>query len=293
MLDLIIASTPLFLTGVFAFGLLLGSFLNVVILRLPARLEYDWRCQCKELLEVGSSSKAGEMDKPPPGIMWSRSQCPECGHLIKAHENIPLLSYLFLKGRCSSCRAPISIRYPVIEASTALLFLLVAIHFGPTLQGVAAIALTALLIVLTAIDIDHQLLPDDLTLLLLWAGLFTSLFYVFTDPVSSIIGALAGYLSLWLVYQVFRLLTGKEGMGYGDFKLLAALGAWIGWQMLPLVILLSSLLGAIIGLLMIGLKRHKSSQPMPFGPFIALAGWVALLWGDKIMTIYLQGTGLG
>ncbi len=293
MLDLITANTPLFLTGVFGFGLLLGSFLNVVIIRLPARLEHDWRRQCKELLEIEDVSHTGEPPKPPPGIMWARSQCPKCGYFIKPHENIPLLSYLFLKGRCSACRAPISMRYPIVEAATALLFLLVAAHFGPTPQALAAIVLTAFLIVLTYIDIDHQLLPDDLTFVLLWAGLFASLFNLFTDPVSSIIGALTGYLSLWLVYHLFRLATGKEGMGYGDFKLLAALGAWMGWQFLPLIILLSSLVGAVVGLIMIALKRHKPSQPMPFGPFIALAGWIALLWGDGIMGLYMRSSGLG
>jgi leader peptidase (prepilin peptidase)/N-methyltransferase len=290
MLDLIIASTPLFLTGVFVFGLLIGSFLNVVILRLPARLEHDWRCQCKELLEIESTDN--KTDKPPLDLMWSRSQCPKCGHFIKAYENIPLISYLFLKGRCSSCKTHISIRYPAIEAITAIMFLSVAIYFGPNLQTVAALGLTALLIAMTFIDIDHQLLPDDLTFLLLWGGLFASLFSIFTDPVSSIIGALAGYLSLWFVYHLFRLITGKEGMGYGDFKLLAALGAWVGWQMLPLIILLSSLIGAVIGLIMIGMKRHKSSQPMPFGPFIAVAGWIALLWGDQIIDAYMRSSGL-
>jgi leader peptidase (prepilin peptidase) / N-methyltransferase len=293
MLNLIIANTPLFLAGVFGFGLLLGSFLNVVILRLPARLEHEWRCQCKELLEITDGGETGEPAKPPADLVWSRSECPKCGHFIKAHENIPLLSYLFLKGRCSACKQPISARYPIIEASTAVLFLVVAIHFGPSLQTLAAIGLTAFLIVLASIDIDHQLLPDDLTLVLLWAGLFASLFNVFTDPVSSIIGALAGYLSLWLVYHLFRLLTGKQGMGYGDFKLLAALGAWMGWQMLPLIILLASLVGAVIGLIMIALKRHKSGQPIPFGPFIALAGWIALLWGDGIIDAYLRSSGLG
>jgi leader peptidase (prepilin peptidase)/N-methyltransferase len=291
MLDLLFASTPLFLTGVFIFGLLIGSFLNVVILRLPARLEFDWRCQCKELLEI--ENKDEKPPEAPLSIMWSRSQCPKCGHQIKAHENLPLISYLFLKGRCAACKAPISMRYPLVEATTAVLFLMVAMHFGPTTQSLAAIGLTAVLIALAGIDIDHQLLPDDLTLALLWAGLFASLFNVFTDPVSSMIGALAGYLSLWLVYHLFRLLTGKEGMGYGDFKLLAAMGAWIGWQMLPLIILLSSLVGAVIGLIMIGLRRHKSSQPMPFGPFIALAGWIALMWGDQIIDTYLRSSGLG
>lgn len=293
MLNLIIANTPLFLAGVFVFGLLIGSFLNVVILRLPARLEHDWRSQCKELLEIEDTDEVDETPAPPANIMWSRSQCPKCGHLIRAHENIPLLSYLFLKGRCSACQAPISKRYPLIELSTALLFLVVALFFGPTIQALAAIGLTAFLIALAFIDIDHQLLPDDLTFVLLWAGLLASLFNIFTDPVSSIIGALAGYLSLWLVYHLFRLLTGKEGMGYGDFKLLAALGAWMGWQMLPLIILLSSLVGAVVGLTMIAMKRHKPSQPMPFGPFIALAGWIALIWGDGIIDSYLRSSGLG
>ena len=291
MLDLITANTPLFLTGVFIFGLLIGSFLNVVILRLPARLEHDWRCQCKELLAI--ENLEGDSNTPPLDIMWSRSQCPKCGHLIKSYENIPLISYLLLRGRCSSCKVPISMRYPLVEAATAIMFLAVAMHFGPTIQSLAALGLTAVFIALTGIDIDHQLLPDDLTLTLLWCGLFASLFGVFTDPVSSIIGALAGYLSLWFVYHLFRLLTGKEGMGYGDFKLLAAIGAWLGWQMLPLIILLSSLVGAVIGLLMIGLKRHRSTQPMPFGPFIALAGWIALMWGDQIIDTYLRSSGLG
>ncbi len=291
MLELIVANTPLFLTGVFIFGLLIGSFLNVVILRLPARLEHDWRCQCKELLEIESTGD--ESSEPPPDIVWSRSQCPKCGHLIKSYENIPLISYLFLMGRCSSCKTPISKRYPLVELITAIMFLAVAVHFGPTLQSLAAITLTAILIALTVIDIDHQLLPDDLTFFLLWCGLFASLFNIFTDPVSSIIGALAGYLTLWVVYHLFRLLTGKEGMGYGDFKLLAAIGAWLGWQMLPLVILLSSLVGAVIGLTMIGLRRHKSSQPMPFGPFLALAGWIALIWGEQIIDAYLRSSGLG
>lgn len=291
MLQLLNANTPLFLTGVFVFGLLIGSFLNVVILRLPARLEHDWQNQCKELL--GVEKLDDELSDAPSSIMWSRSLCPKCGHQINWYENIPLLSYLLLRGRCSSCKAPISKRYPLIEGSTALFFLAVAQHFGPTLQSLFAIGLTAILIALAVIDYDHQLLPDDLTFLLLWGGLFASLFNVFTDPVSSIIGALAGYLSLWLVYHGFRLLTGKEGMGYGDFKLLAALGAWLGWQMLPLIILLSSLVGAVIGLIMISLKRHKSSQPMPFGPFIALAGWIALLWGEHIIDAYLRSSGLG
>ncbi len=272
----------------FGFGLLLGSFLNVVILRLPARLEHAWRCQCEELLEVETKN----VSTPPPGLLWSRSHCPKCDHLIKAHENIPLLSYLFLKGHCATCNARISIRYPVVEAGTAVLSLVVAMHFGPTLQTLVALGITALLIALAGIDLNHQLLPDDLTLFLLWAGLLASLFNVFIGPISSIIGALAGYLSLWMVFHVFRLLTGKEGMGYGDFKLLAALGAWMGWQMLPLIILLSSVLGAVVGISLIIAKRHQPNQPMPFGPFIAIAGWIALLWGRQLIDIYLQYSSL-
>ena len=288
MLDIYFSNTPLFLTGVFAFGLLIGSFLNVVILRLPTRLEYDWQCQCKELLGI----KDENPDPKPLSLVWARSQCPKCAHMITSFENIPLISYLFLRGRCSSCHTHISMRYPLVEATTAVLFLLVAMHFGTGVQTIAAIALTGLLIALAGIDIDHQLLPDELTFFVLWSGLFASLFNVFTDPVSSIIGALAGYLSLWTIFHVFRLLTGKEGMGYGDFKLLAAMGAWMGWQMLPLIILLASLVGAVIGVSMIAFKRHQASKPMPFGPFIALAGWVALLWGDQIIDTYLRSSGL-
>ncbi len=288
-LPLIISqSTPLFLTGVFVFGLLLGSFLNVVILRVPARLFHDWRSQCSDLLEL----KDDEQPEKPPNILWNRSRCPDCGHLIAGRENIPVLSYLFLGGKCASCKENISIRYPVTELITAVLFTVAAWHFGPTTQLLAALVLTGLLIALTGIDIDHQLLPDGLTLPLLWIGLIFSLFNVFVDPVASIVGAVAGYLSLWIIFQLFKLLTGKEGMGYGDFKLLAALGAWMGWQMLPIIVLFSSLVGAIVGIVLMGLKKHQSSQPMPFGPFIAAAGWIALIWGDKIISLYFSASGL-
>jgi len=293
MLSLLTTSAPLFLTGAIVAGLLIGSFLNVVILRLPIGLERDWRCQCRELLGITSDDDSAQSTDLPADVIWSRSQCPHCGHPIKAHENIPLLSYIFLKGRCAACKTHISPRYPIVEATTAVLFLLVALHFGPGLQALAAIGLTGLLIALAGIDIDHQLLPDDLTYFVLWSGLFASLFGVFTDPVSSIIGVLAGYLSLWIVYHLFRLVTGKEGMGYGDFKLLAALGAWTGWQMLPLIILLSSLVGAVIGLSLMAIKRRQSSQPIPFGPFLAMGGWVALLWGEDIIDAYLRSSGLG
>lgn len=295
MATMLFSNAPLFLTGVFVFGLLLGSFLNVVILRLPIRLQRDWRRQCRELLETEGSDEDTVPGSTalPADLFWSRSRCPHCSHRITAVENIPLLSYAFLRGRCSACKSRISPRYPLVEATTACMFLLAALVFGPTPQALSAIVLTGLLIALAGIDIDHQLLPDDLTYFVLWSGLFLSLFNVYCDPVSSIIGALAGYLSLWSVYHLFRLLTGKEGMGYGDFKLLAALGAWTGWQMLPLIILLSSLVGAVTGIAMIVFKQHRSSQPLPFGPFIALAGWIALLWGDKIVNAYLRSSGLG
>jgi leader peptidase (prepilin peptidase)/N-methyltransferase len=289
MLAVISENPALYLSGALVLGLIVGSFLNVVILRLPARLEHDWQCQCRELLEI-EDPDAG---KAPPDLVFTRSHCTNCGHVIRAHENIPLLSYLILRARCSACGTRISVRYPLIELATGLLFLVAALHFGPTTQAIAALGLTAVLVALTGIDADTQLLPDNITLPLLWAGLLLSLFNVFTDPVSSIIGAIAGYMSLWSIYQLFRVLTGKEGMGYGDFKLMGALGAWMGWQMLPLVILLSSLVGAIIGLLLMALKRHEKGSPMPFGPFIAAAGWIALIWGDELISGYLRYSGLG
>ncbi|NIM70824.1 MAG: prepilin peptidase [Xanthomonadales bacterium] len=288
MLALLAEHPPLFLTGTVVFGLLLGSFLNVVILRLPARLEHDWKGQCRELLELEAAD-----DAPPPDLVFSRSRCPGCGRPIRARENVPVLSYLALRGRCAGCGAAISLRYPLVELLTASLFLLVGWHFGPTLQCLAALVLTAFLVALAGIDFDHQLLPDNLTLPLLWAGLLLSLLGVFTDPVSSIIGAAAGYLLLWSIYHLFRLLTGKEGMGYGDFKLLAALGAWLGWQMLPLVLVLSSVVGAVVGLALLALRRHRKDQPMPFGPYIAAAGWIALIWGEPIVMGWLRFSGLG
>jgi leader peptidase (prepilin peptidase)/N-methyltransferase len=269
-------------------GLLLGSFLNVVILRLPQRLEHDWRNQCRELLALESAAE----DSAPPGIATGRSRCPHCGHGIRAWENIPLLSYLLLRGRCSACGAPISLRYPLVEALTAFAFVLVALNFGPTPACGAALVLTAMLIALAGIDLDHQLLPDNLTLPLLWLGLLASLFGWFTTPADSILGAATGYLLLWGIYHLFRLLTGKEGMGYGDFKLLGALGAWLGWQALPLMVLLSSLVGAVVGLALMAIKRHEREQPLSFGPFIALAGWITLLWGEAIVDAYFSISGL-
>ena len=288
MLETVFESAPLLYAGVFVFGAVIGSFLNVVILRIPPLLEYDWRCQCRELLELEEKD-----EERPPGIVISRSRCPKCGHGIKAHENIPLLSYLLLRGKCSACKARIPFRYPLVEFVTAILFVITIWHFGPSLQGLTALFLTALLIAMAGIDIDHQLLPDNMTIPLMWAGILISFWAIHTDLSSSVTGAIAGYLILWSVYHVFRLLTGKEGMGYGDFKLLAALGAWLGWQMLPLIVLLSSVVGAVVGVILMASGRLKKDKPMPFGPFIAAAGWVTLIWGEQIINFYTRSGGFG
>ena len=289
MVQFLLENTPLLLAGVFLFGLIVGSFLNVVILRVPPLLEHDWRCQCRELLEL----PADESDAAPPGIALSRSRCPSCGHGITAAENIPVLSYLFLRGKCSACGNRISPRYPLVEFLTAALFLITVWYFGASWQGLAALVLTGFLVALTGIDFDHQLLPDNMTLPLLWLGILVNLNGLFTDLESSVIGALGGYLSLWLIYQLFRLLTGKEGMGYGDFKLMGALGAWLGWQMLPLIVLLSSVVGAAAGLLLMATGRLQRDKPMPFGPFIATAGWIALIWGEHIIAYYTRSGSFG
>jgi leader peptidase (prepilin peptidase)/N-methyltransferase len=229
----------------------------------------------------------------PPGFIISRSNCPKCGHGIRAYENIPLISYLLLRGKCSACKTRISIRYPAVELVTAVLFVMTIWHFGPNFQGLTALFLTAFLVAMAGIDIDHQLLPDNMTIPLMWAGIVLSFWSVHIDLASSIAGAIAGYLILWSIYHLFRLLTGKEGMGYGDFKLLAALGAWMGWQMLPLVILLSSMVGAIVGLVLMSTGKLKKDKPIPFGPFIAAAGWIALLWGSQIINFYTRSGGFG
>ena len=280
------------------FSLLIGSFLNVAIYRLPVMLQRGWRQDCREFLELDApaadknnadNSQSAPLEADKPFNLWGpASHCPHCKHQITALENIPVLSYLFLRGRCSDCKARISIRYPLIELLTAVLSLVVIAHFGATLQGLAALLLTWLLITLSFIDIDHQLLPDNLTLPWLWIGMLLSLFGVFSLPVDSIIGALAGYLSLWAVYQLFKLATGKEGMGYGDFKLLALFGAWLGWQVLPVIILLSSVVGAILGGGMMLIRGQDRSVPIPFGPYLAIAGWVALLWGEPIINTWMQ-----
>jgi leader peptidase (prepilin peptidase)/N-methyltransferase len=273
----------LFTAACLVLGLIVGSFLNVVIHRLPKMMEREWRLQCAELdgREVTVTERYS-LVLPP-------SACPHCGHRIGILENIPLLSYLWLRGRCAECKHPIGIRYPVVEAVTGLLSGYAAWHFGFGWPAAAALVLVWALIALTFIDLDTQLLPDDITLPLLWLGLLVNMGGLFTDLESAVIGAMAGYLALWSVYWLFKLVTGKEGMGYGDFKLLAALGAWLGWKMLPAIILLSSVVGAIVGIALILFARHGRSVPIPFGPYLAGGGLVALFWGQSLTQAYLSG----
>jgi len=247
-------------------------------------LERDWRQQCREFLEIDASVKEKEKKI---SLATPASSCPHCGHKIRAWENIPLISYLMLGGKCSSCKTPISMQYPGIEAITAILSVAVAWKFGVTVQTAGVLLFTWTLIALTMIDIHTQLLPDNLTLPLLWLGMIFALFDTFTSLQTSVIGAIAGYMTLWAVFQIFRLVTGKEGMGFGDFKLLAAMGAWMGWTMLPQIILVSSVVGAVAGSIMLVTGKTRRRQPIPFGPYLAAAGWVALLWGNEINQAYL------
>lgn len=267
-------------------GLLIGSFLNVVVYRLPIMMQRDWREQARDILQLPAEPVAGTFN-----LVLPNSQCPHCGHEIRPWENIPLFSYLFLRGKCSNCKAPISLRYPAVELSCGLLSAYVAWHFGFTWQAGGMLLLTWGLLAMSLIDVDHQLLPDSLVLPLLWLGLIVNSVGLITDLESALWGAIAGYLSLWSVYWLFKLVTGKEGMGYGDFKLLAMLGAWGGWQVLPLTILLSSLVGAVLGTIMLRMRNAQSSTPIPFGPYLAIAGWIALLWGEQITAGYLQIAG--
>lgn len=280
---------PLFVALASALGLLVGSFLNVVIHRLPKMMEREWREQCAELAAPQSGEVARSENQMKYNLMVPRSACPSCRHQITAIENIPVISYLALRGRCRNCGAKISPRYPIVEALTGLLSGLIAWHFGFGLAGLSALLLVWSLIALTFIDADTQLLPDSITLPLIWVGLIVNIDHTFTDLRSAVLGAVIGFLALWSVYWAFKLLTKKEGMGYGDFKLLAALGAWLGWQMLPLVILLSSVVGAVVGIVLIVLARMGRNIPLPFGPYLAMAGLIALLWGRPIMDRYLQG----
>ena len=276
-----------FITTLFLLGLIIGSFLNVVIYRLPLMMEREWRIQCCELMEIQDEPVDTELTLVTP-----RSRCPHCAKPIRAWENIPIISYLILKGKCSQCHNKISIRYPLIELLTGLLTAYVAVRFGYSLHTLFAVLLTWALICLSFIDFDKQLLPDDITLPFMWLGLACNLFFgLFTNIYSSLLGAMLGYSVLWLVFKSFKLVTGKEGMGYGDFKLLALFGAWLGWEILPYIIIASSIAGALVGIgLIIFLSRDKN-LPIPFGPYIAIAGWSALMWKNEIITGYLQWVG--
>jgi leader peptidase (prepilin peptidase)/N-methyltransferase len=289
LVDLLRNSPALYAGCAGVFGLLIGSFLNVVIHRLPRIMEIEWRAECAELGAGTAAPAQAVASVTTYNLVTPRSACPACGAPIGALHNIPVLSWLVLRGRCANCRAPISLRYPLVELATALLSAAVAWRFGFGWDGAAALVITWTLIALTGIDLDTQLLPDSLTLPLLWLGLLAAAYLgrgaatVPVDLKSAVLGAAFGYLSLWSIYHAFRLATGKEGMGYGDFKLYAALGAWLGWQMLLPVILFAAASGAILGVLMILLRRHERGVPIPFGPYLAVAGWLVMMWAHELV----------
>lgn len=277
-------NTAFFLTVVGLFSLLVGSFLNAAIYRIPIMLQQGWREECQELFGGEDSESVTESSKKF-NLFVPRSQCPTCGHMITAIENIPVISYLFLRGKCSSCKTKISVQYPLIEIFTALVSIFVASKMGFGWQALAALIFTWVLITLSLIDAKTMLLPDNLTIPLMWLGIAVNYQYLFVDLKSSVLGAIIGYLSLWSVFHLFRLITGKEGMGYGDFKILAAIGAWGGWQILPFTIFASSFIGAIVGIAMMLILRKKESQPIPFGPWLALAGFIGFIWREDIIRI--------
>jgi leader peptidase (prepilin peptidase)/N-methyltransferase len=258
-------------------GLVIGSFINVVVHRLPVIIKRQWNRDCAELLNITLAQIDVLTLSYPP------SHCPKCKHFIRPWENIPIISYILLRGQCSFCHSPISLRYPLTEFICALLTVITVIHFDVTWQTIGALFLTWGLLTLSLIDYDTQLLPDNITLPLLWLGLLANSFNIFVTASDAILGAIVGYLSLWSVFQLFRLITGKEGMGYGDFKLLAMLGAWLGWQNIPQIILLSACTGAVIGIILILIRNHQRDQPIPFGPYLAAAGWINLMWGEQII----------
>lgn len=288
LIELLQTVPAAFIVACLILGLMVGSFLNVVIHRLPKMMELGWQQQCAELRGEVSHPDSNAAPHPPYNLVVPRSACPHCNHAISAWENIPIVSYLWLRGKCRGCGAAISPRYPIIEAVSGILCTYAAWHFGFGWSAAGALLLIWALLALTAIDFDTQLLPDDITLPLLWAGLLFNLFGVFTSLPSAVLGAAIGYLALWSVYWLFKLTTGKEGMGYGDFKLLAALGAWLGWQMLPLIILLSSLVGAVVGITLIVALKHGRNIPIPFGPYLAGGGLIALFWGPMLTQSYLR-----
>ncbi len=271
-----------------ALGLMLGSFLNVVILRLPKRLEWEWKRDAREVLEAPEI-----YDPPPPGIVVERSHCPHCGHQLSWYENIPVFSWLALRGKCRSCKAPISIQYPLVELLTMLLVLACVWNFGFGWQGFGAIVLTCFLVALSGIDLRTQLLPDQLTLPLMWLGLIAAADNLYMPAKPALLGAIAGYVSLWSVWWVFKQLTGKDGMGHGDFKLLAALGAWCGLMGILPIILVSAVTGAIIGSIWLATQGRDRASPIPFGPYLAIAGWIVFMWGDRLIGWYMRWAGLG
>ena len=282
VVDFLASSTLAFVLCALVLGLLVGSFLNVVIHRLPIMMQRDWRTQAREFLELPAEPASTF------NLVLPHSHCPHCDHEIRPWENIPLVSWLALRGKCSSCRAPISKRYPLVELLCGLLSGYVAWHFGFSWQAGAMLLLTWGLLAMSMIDVDHKLLPDSIVLPLLWVGLIVNDLGLFASLSDALWGAVAGYLALWSVYWLFKLVTGKEGMGYGDFKLLAMLGAWGGWQVLPLTILLSSVVGAVLGTILLRVQKADSGTAIPFGPYLAIAGWIALLWGEQITASYLQ-----
>lgn len=286
LLDLLQNNLVILLLVAGLLGLLIGSFLNVVVYRLPVIMQRDWEKQAREVLELPGN----DTDKAF-NLFWPPSRCPHCSAGIRAWQNIPVVSWLLLRGRCASCKGRISVRYPLVELASGLLSMLVAWQFGCTLQGLAMLVLTWGLLALSLIDADHQLLPDVLVLPLLWLGLLLNSSGLFVSLQDAVFGAAFGYLSLWSVFWLFKLVTGKDGMGYGDFKLLAMLGAWGGWQVLPLTILLSSVVGAVLGVIILRLQRRGLAQPLPFGPYLAIAGWIAIIWGEQITSSYLQFAG--
>ncbi len=280
------ANAAVFVACVVVLGLLVGSFLNVVVYRLPKMLMRDWRAQAREVLEMPTKDVEETFN-----LVLPNSSCPNCGHEIKPWENIPLLSWLFLRGKCSGCKQAISVRYPLVELACGVLSGVIAWQFGVSWEALAMLVLTWGLLAMSLIDADQQILPDALVLPLLWLGLILNSFGLFTSLPDALWGAVIGYMSLWSIFWLFKLVTGKEGMGYGDFKLLALLGAWGGWQVLPLTILLSSVVGALLGVIILRLQRNSYSNPIPFGPYLAVAGWIALIWGDAITSSYLQFAG--
>ena len=282
LIALLKENSTFFLTVVGLFSLLVGSFLNAAIYRIPIMLQKGWREECQELFG-GEDAEINSESSKKFNLFVPRSQCPTCGHMITAIENIPVLSYLFLRGKCSSCKTKISIQYPIIEILTALISVFVAYKVGFGWQTLAALIFTWTLITLSLIDAKTMLLPDNLTIPLMWLGIAVNYQHLFVDLQSSVLGAMIGYMSLWSLFHVFRLLTGKEGMGYGDFKILAAIGAWGGWQILPFTVFASSLIGAVVGISMMVMQGKKESQPIPFGPWLALAGFIGFIWREEIL----------